>query len=147
MSGFINLDPDIIIQNAGQEIEYYSLWDLSNDHFFAGRSFIHGIYTDSHGRIKVYADLIWGDSLDKLTLSTEFEIFCTENDQPVYLGPTPFQIYRVDFKDEFGVLKIKYVPAESETDLAITIATFTQLYTTTRVNLDLTTYYRNARNS
>lgn len=143
MSGFVNLDREVIDSFAGKEIEYYALWNLSQDKFFAGRSLIHGTYKDYRGEVKVYSDIIWGEDLDQSFLRTEFEIFCFDNDQPIYLGPPPFEIHRVDFKNEFGVKQTKYVPAESETDLALTIATFTNCYTTTRVNLDLTIYHHN----
>ena len=142
MSGFINLDSDIIKQYLGQEIEYFALWDVSIDTFFAGRSFMHGIYSDKTGQIKIYSDLIWGNSLDDAQLRTDFDIFCIQQDKPLYLGPAPFEIYRVDYEDNYGEMKVKYVPAESDMDLALTCGIFTNKpYTTTRVNLDLTTFY------
>jgi len=140
MSGFINLDPEIITQYLGQEIEYYALWDVSVDTFFAGRSLIHGIYSDKIGQIKIDSDLIWGNSLDEAHLKTEFDIFCIQRDQSLYLGPASFEIYRVDYEGDHGEMKGKYVPAEL--DLELTCRIFANKpYTTTRVNLDLTSYY------
>lgn len=141
MSGFINIDPEIIAQHSGIEIEYYALWDVTSDTFFAGKSFIHGIYSDNNGQLKIYSDLIWGQTLDNAYLSTEFDIYCIEEDIPIFLGPTPFAIFRVDYEGEFGEPKVKYVPAESEMDLQLTCELFTKKpYKALRVNLDLTTY-------
>ncbi|WP_159467974.1 hypothetical protein [Dyadobacter sp. 3J3] len=139
MHGFINLDSDTLIQCLGREIEYYELWDPELGDFKCGRSFIHGTYLDDNGSIKIYADLIWGDSLDQIKEGDGG--FCFANGSYIYLAPAPFQIFRITWLNNSGVQEKKIIPAETYMDVELTARLFTtEPYQTVRINLDGTVY-------
>lgn len=139
MSGFVNLDIDIINQHLGQEIEYYELWDPEVGDFKRGKSLIHGLYKDSSGATKIYADLIWGDALDD---SIEDDGgFCFAGGSYIYLGPEPFHIYKISWSNDSGINEQKIIPADSFLDVELTARLFTtNQYQAVRVNLDGSNY-------
>jgi hypothetical protein len=139
--GFVNIDTDLVDQIVGQQIEYYELWDNKRGAFRRGCSHIHGIYNDSESRQKLYADTIWGDSLDGAYFDEE-GLLIFEDQSYIYLAPTPFRIYRITYRDKFDTSKEILIPAESETDRDIIAKAITngRDYVAIRVNLDGSTY-------
>jgi hypothetical protein len=139
MSGFINLDIDIINHYLGHEIDYYELWDPHEGFFRKGSSLIHGTYQDPAGATKIYADLIWGDSLDEAV--EDDGGFCFPGRSYIYLAPEPFRIYKISWENELGIKEEKVIPADSLADVDLIAREFTaKPFQATRVNLDGSNY-------
>ena len=139
MSGFVNLDIDIINQHIGQEIEYYELWDPEQSDFKRGRSFLHGTYLDSDGNSRLYADLIWGDSLDES--QEEDGGFCFPGGSFIYLAPEPFQLFKISWINDLGMEEEKIIPVDTLIDVDFTARLFTSnQYQAIRINLDGSNY-------
>ena len=140
--GFINIDTDLLPSLINKEIVFYELWDISSGDFRRGSAHVHGTYVAQQGKSKIYSEPIWGDSLDS-TYFDEEGLLVFENGSYVYLGPPPFNIYRLNYEDENGIKHQKLIPAESDIDLDIVAREIARgnEYFTTRVNLDGTDYY------
>ncbi|MCF0057144.1 hypothetical protein [Dyadobacter sp. CY356] len=139
MSGFVNLDTEILNQSIGSEIEYYELWDPLIGEFRRGKSFIHGIYKDDSGATKIYADLIWGNDLDSIV--EDDGGFCFENGSYIYLAPEPFQLYKITWLNNLALQEQKVIPADTLLDVDFTARLFTSNeYNAVRINLDGTNY-------
>lgn len=139
---FVNIETEILDQITGRTIEFYELFDITVEQFRRGSVHVHGFYTDPAGKMKLYSDLIWGDSLDEAYFDQE-GLLVFENLSYIYLGPAPFKLYQLNFVDRDGVKQQKFIPAESNVDLDIIARSIAgkNPYFTKRVNMDGTDYY------
>jgi hypothetical protein len=139
---FTNIDTDIISSLVNQQMIFYELWDSSLGEFRRGEVHVHGTYFDETGLLKIYSEQVWGHSLDDAYFDEE-GLLVFEKGSYIYLGPPPFNLYRLKYEDENGLKQQKLIPAESDVDLDIIAKVIANdnWFTFHQVNLDGTDYY------